>query len=145
MVRTPLCQVKSYQRPPCQAPGLIGSTLGLVSPVSARCNWMRQQVSSAAFISEWQICLGRSVSEIHWRVAGALSKQPSPPPPPPPPAIGSVVVGKEAKETNVIPTCRRRGSRCCGSQLRTCNTSGSRSPFIDVEHLCHYYNRHIRS
>ena len=29
---------------PCQAPGVIGSPLGLVSPVSVYCDWVRQKV-----------------------------------------------------------------------------------------------------
>ena len=38
----------------CQEPGVIGSVLGLVSPVSACCDWMRWKVVSATSISEWQ-------------------------------------------------------------------------------------------
>ena len=30
------------QWPPCQAPGVTRSALGLVSPVSVHCDWMRQ-------------------------------------------------------------------------------------------------------
>ena len=29
---------------PCQAPGVIGSTLGLVGPVSVYCDWVRYRV-----------------------------------------------------------------------------------------------------
>ena len=32
------------QRLPCQAPGVIGSVLGLVGPVSVYCEWMRSKV-----------------------------------------------------------------------------------------------------
>ena len=33
---------------PCQAPGVIGSALGLVGPVSVYCDWVRWKVRSAA-------------------------------------------------------------------------------------------------
>ena len=39
---------------PCQAPGVIGSALGLVGPVSVYCDWVRWKVWSAASISVWQ-------------------------------------------------------------------------------------------
>ena len=39
---------------PCQAPGVIGSALGLVSPVSVYCDWVRWKVWSATSISVWQ-------------------------------------------------------------------------------------------
>ena len=39
---------------PCQAPGVIGSALGLVGPVSVYCDWVRWKVGSAASISVWQ-------------------------------------------------------------------------------------------
>ena len=39
---------------PCQAPGVIGSVLGLVSPVSVYCDWVRWKVWSATSISVWQ-------------------------------------------------------------------------------------------
>ena len=39
---------------PCQAPGVIGSALGLVGPVSVCCDWVRWKVWSAASISVWQ-------------------------------------------------------------------------------------------
>ena len=39
---------------PCQAPGVIGSPLGLVGPVSLLCNWVKLQVWSATFSSVWQ-------------------------------------------------------------------------------------------
>ena len=29
---------------PCQVPGIIGSSLGLVGPVSAYCDWVREKV-----------------------------------------------------------------------------------------------------
>ena len=38
----------------CQAPGVIGSALGLVGPVSVYCDWVRWKVWSAASISVWQ-------------------------------------------------------------------------------------------
>ena len=39
---------------PCQTPGVIGSVLGLVGPVSVYCDWVRWKVGSATFISVWQ-------------------------------------------------------------------------------------------
>ena len=39
---------------PCQAPGVIGSALGLVGPVSVYCDWVRWKVWSATSISVWQ-------------------------------------------------------------------------------------------
>ena len=39
---------------PCQEPGVIGSALGLVGPVSAYCDWVRWKVWSAASVSVWQ-------------------------------------------------------------------------------------------
>ena len=38
---------------PCQAPGVMGSVLGLVGPVSVYCDWVRWKVWSAASISVW--------------------------------------------------------------------------------------------
>ena len=39
---------------PCQVPGVIGSALGLVGPVSVYCDWVRWKVWSATSISVWQ-------------------------------------------------------------------------------------------
>ena len=39
---------------PCQAPGVIGSALGLADPVSVSCDWVRWKVWSATPISVWQ-------------------------------------------------------------------------------------------
>ena len=39
---------------PCQAPGVIGSALGLVGPVSVYCDWVRLKVGSVTCISVWQ-------------------------------------------------------------------------------------------
>ena len=39
---------------PCQAPGVIGSALGLVGPLSVYCDWVRWTVGSSASISVWQ-------------------------------------------------------------------------------------------
>ena len=39
---------------PCQAPGVIGSVLGLVGPVSVYCDWVRKKVWSTTSISVWQ-------------------------------------------------------------------------------------------
>ena len=62
---------------PCQAPGIIGSVLGLVDPVSVYCDWVRWKVGSTASISMWQHinCLSKSVPEMHYHVAGTLSNQ----------------------------------------------------------------------
>ena len=50
---------------PCQAPGVIGSALGLVGPVSVYCDWVRQKVGSATSISVWQH-VKLSVQICHW-------------------------------------------------------------------------------
>ena len=60
-----MTQKLALQWLPCQAPGVIGSALGLVGPVSVYCG-------SATSIS---VC--RSVPEIHSHVAGTLSNQPT--------------------------------------------------------------------
>ena len=39
---------------PCQAPGDIGSALGLVGSVSVNCDWVRWKIGSATSISMWQ-------------------------------------------------------------------------------------------
>ena len=39
---------------PCQAPGIIGSVLGLAGPVSVYCDWVRWKVWSVTSISVWQ-------------------------------------------------------------------------------------------
>ena len=44
----------TLQQLPCQASGIIGSVLGLVSPVSVYCDWVRRKVGSATSISVWQ-------------------------------------------------------------------------------------------
>ena len=36
---------------PCQAPGVIGSVLGLAGPVSVYCDWVRWKVGSATSVS----------------------------------------------------------------------------------------------
>ena len=46
--------VESFQWLPCQAPGVIGSVLGLVGPVSVYCDRVRWKVGSATSISVWQ-------------------------------------------------------------------------------------------
>ena len=38
----------------CQAPGITGSTLGLVGPVSVYCNWVRWKGWPVTIISVWQ-------------------------------------------------------------------------------------------
>ena len=64
---------------PCQAPGVIGSVLGLVGLVSVYCDWVRRKVWSATSISVWQPvnCLSRPVPEIRLHVAETLSNQPT--------------------------------------------------------------------
>ena len=62
--------------PVATLPGVIGSALGLVGPVSVYCDWVRWKVWSATSISVWQhVKLCRSVPEIHSHVAGTLSNQ----------------------------------------------------------------------
>ena len=39
---------------PCQAPGVVGSVLGLVGSVSVYCDWVRWKVWSATSISVWE-------------------------------------------------------------------------------------------
>ena len=63
---------------PCQVPGVIGSVLGLVGPVSVYSDWVRWKVGSATSTSVWRhVKLSRSVPEIHSHVAGTLSNQPT--------------------------------------------------------------------
>ena len=50
----PVTSKLALQWLPCQAPGVIGSMLGLVSPVSVYCDWVRWRVGSATYISVWQ-------------------------------------------------------------------------------------------
>ena len=38
---TPVTSKLALQWLPCQAPGIIGSALGLVGPVSVYCDWVR--------------------------------------------------------------------------------------------------------
>ena len=40
----PVTSKLTLQWQPCQAPGVIGSVLGLVGPVSVYCEWMRWKV-----------------------------------------------------------------------------------------------------
>ena len=50
--------VESYQSLqwlPCQAPGVIGSVLGLVGPVSVYCDWVRWKVGSATCVAAREI------------------------------------------------------------------------------------------
>ena len=50
----PVTSKLALQWLPCQAPGVIGSALGLVGRVSAYCDWVRWKVWSATSISVWQ-------------------------------------------------------------------------------------------
>ena len=50
----PVTSKLALQWLPCQAPGVIGSVLGLVVPVSVYCDWVRWKVWSATSISVWQ-------------------------------------------------------------------------------------------
>ena len=45
----PVTQKLALHWLPCQAPGVIGSALGLVGAVSVYCDWVRQKVGSATF------------------------------------------------------------------------------------------------
>ena len=74
----PVTSKLALQWLPCQAPGGIGSELGLVGPVSVNGDWVRWKVGSASFISVRQHlnCLSRSVPRIHKHVAGTLNNQP---------------------------------------------------------------------
>ena len=49
----PVTQKLAIQWLPCQAPGVIGSALELVSPVSVYCDWVRWKVFAAS-TSVWQ-------------------------------------------------------------------------------------------
>ena len=40
----PVTQKLAFQWLPCQAPGVMGSALGLVGPVSVYCDWVRKNV-----------------------------------------------------------------------------------------------------
>ena len=46
----PVTKKMALQQLPCQAPGVKGSALGLVGPISVYCDWVR----SATSISVWQ-------------------------------------------------------------------------------------------
>ena len=50
----PVTSKLALQWLPCQAPGVIGSALGLVGPVSVYCDWVRWKLWSATSISVWQ-------------------------------------------------------------------------------------------
>ena len=50
----PVTSKLALQWLPCQAPGVIGSALELVGPVSVYCDWVRWKVGSATSISVWQ-------------------------------------------------------------------------------------------
>ena len=52
--RWPLLHREPLQWLPCQAPGIIGSALGLVGPVSVYCDWVRWKVWYATSFSVWQ-------------------------------------------------------------------------------------------
>ena len=50
----PMTKKLALQWLPCQVPGVIGSVLGLVSPVSVYCDWVRWKVRPATSTSVWQ-------------------------------------------------------------------------------------------
>ena len=50
----PVTSKLALQWLPCRAPGVIGSVLGLVGPVSVYCDWVRWKVGPATSISVWQ-------------------------------------------------------------------------------------------
>ena len=47
---TPVTEKLALQWLPCQAPGVIGSALGLTGSVPSYCDWVRYKVSSASSI-----------------------------------------------------------------------------------------------
>ena len=51
---TPVTKKLAFQWLPCQAPGVIGSVLGVVGAMSVYCDWVRWKVGSATSISVWQ-------------------------------------------------------------------------------------------
>ena len=53
--------------PVAALPGVKGSVLGLVGPMSVYCDWVRKKVRYATSISVWQhiTCPSRSRPEIH--------------------------------------------------------------------------------
>ena len=60
----------ALQWPLCQAPGVSGSALGLLGPVSVYCDWVRQfDLQLLTHYDSTYTCLSRSVQH----VAGALS------------------------------------------------------------------------
>ena len=50
----PVTSKSALQWLPCQAPGVLGSVLGLVGAASVCCDWVRWKVWSATSISVWQ-------------------------------------------------------------------------------------------
>ena len=50
----PVTSKLALQWLPCQAPGVLGSVLGLVGPVSVYCDWVRWKVRSATPVYVWQ-------------------------------------------------------------------------------------------
>ena len=66
-----------FGAPVATLPGVIGSVLGLVGPVSVYCDWVRLKVWSAALsqCGSTSNCLRRSALEIHKHVVGTLSSQ----------------------------------------------------------------------
>ena len=50
----PVTSKLALQWLPCQAPGVIGSVLGLVGAASVYCGWVRWKVGSAISVSVWQ-------------------------------------------------------------------------------------------
>ena len=64
----PVTSKLAFQWLPCQASGVIGSTLGLVGTVAAYCDWVRKKVGDLQFLSQCSStynCQSRSVPEIH--------------------------------------------------------------------------------
>ena len=82
---------------PCPAPGLFGTSLGLVGPVSLYCNWVRWQATS---VSVWQhVQLSKQIRPWDTPACCWDLKQPPPrqrrrrrrPPPPPPPTTTTTI------------------------------------------------------
>ena len=42
-------------------PGVIGSVLGLVGPVSVYCDWVSWRAGSATFVSVWHVKLSQQI------------------------------------------------------------------------------------
>ena len=73
----PVTEKLPLQWLPCQAPGVIWSSLGLVGPMSVYSDWVRWKVDMQLLsqCGSTYNCLSRTVPEIYLHVAGTLSSQ----------------------------------------------------------------------